>query len=126
MLMPNYLDWLHVKHILMLSLLLTTISIITIYILISRFLMLREGLTPKPQGEFVGRGIISIIVVQIWLAGTEIAKIYEPKEPWGIIFALCAFGPIIIAWIFHKVAMRFIKEEKAAQASSSNPAPLDS
>jgi len=110
------------------SFLLITIAAILLYIPVSRFLMVRVGLTPKPKGEFVGRGIISVIAVQIWLAGTEIAKIYEPKELWGIVFALYAFGPIIIAWVFHNVAMRFIKEDKAEQAeqpASSNPDPLD-
>jgi hypothetical protein len=127
MLMPNYLDILHNKHIFMLSFLLTTILIITIYILISRFLMLREGLILKPKGEFVGKGIISFIAVQIWLAGVEIARLYEHKDlvdqPWS--FLLYGFGPLIIAWIFYKVSIRFIKEDKAEQSFSSNPGPLD-
>ncbi len=128
--MPNRIGLLDVKHFGMFYLLLATIATITAYILVSRFLMIREGLTPKPKGEFVGRGIISVIAVQIWLVGTQIANVYAipimEKRPWGIISGgfLGGFGPIIIAWVFHKVAMRFIKEDKAEQAVSSNPAPL--
>ncbi|MFA6101482.1 MAG: hypothetical protein WCV67_01450 [Victivallaceae bacterium] len=123
--MPNSIGDLDVKHGFMLSLLLATITVIPVYILISRFLMIREGLTPKPKGEFVGKGIILIISWQIWLAGAQIAKTYEPKERWGIIFALCLFVPIIIAYTFYKVSMRLLREDKTEQAASSNPATLD-
>ncbi|MEI8246544.1 MAG: hypothetical protein WCI51_11980 [Lentisphaerota bacterium] len=123
--MPNSIGDRDVKHGFMLSLLLATIAVIPIYILISRFLMIRAGLTPKPKGEFVGKGIILILAWQIWLAGSEIARIYDPKEPWGITFALCVFGPTIIAYTFYKVSMRLLREDKTEQAASSNPAPLD-
>ena len=123
--MPNSIGDRDVKHGFMLSLLLATIAVIPVYILISRFLMIRERLILKPKGEFVGKGIISIIAWQIWLAGSEIARIYEPKEPWGIIFALCVLGPIIIAYTFYKVSMRLLREDKAEQALPGKPAPLD-
>lgn len=117
-----------------LSFLIMTIAVILIYIPASRFLMFREGLTPKSKGEFVGKGIILIISWQIWLAGVQIAKVYGPKSFEAtplftlnafLVDGLNVFGPIIIAWVFYKISMRVIKEDKAEQSESSNPAPLD-
>jgi hypothetical protein len=53
------------------SLLIMTVAAVLIYIPVSRFLMIREGLTPNPKGEFVGKGIILIIAWQIWFAGVQ-------------------------------------------------------
>jgi len=107
-------------------LLLITIVAILIYIPVSRFLMLREGLIPKPKGEFVGKGIILIIAVQIWLAGTEIARAYLPKDfaarEWIIGDSIKVIAPILIALIFYKVAMKFIQEDKTEQTTREKPA----
>ena len=105
------------------SLLIMTIVVILIYIPISRFLMLREGLTPKPNGEFVGKKIILIIAIEIFVVGSEMIHAYSPNNfeprPLRIVAILIAYAaPILIAWIFYKVAMKFIQEDKTEQVAN--------
>jgi hypothetical protein len=108
------------KHIgRMLSWLITTAAVIPVYIFASRFLMIQAGLVPELKGEMVGRGILLIISFQIWLVGSEICDAYAPikkgyshikEEPWE---AVSVIGPILLAWIFYKVAMRLVKKDKS-------------
>lgn len=115
------------------SLLIMTIAAILIYIPVSRFLMIREGLTPKPKGEFVGKGIIQIIAWQIWLAGIQIARVYEPKDlvamPWNsndnISLILIFFAPIVVALVFYKVSMKFIPEDKRERTKSGHTVSMN-
>jgi len=101
--------------------LLMTITVLLIYIPVSKFLMLREGLIPKPKGEFVGKGIITILAWQIWLVGSEIAEAYLPKnltaKPWNISDISGLIAPIIIACVFYKVAVKFIQKDKTEQVA---------
>lgn len=131
--LANHIGWpTGIEHGNMLTLFLATIAAVTGYIFVSRFLMLREGLLPKPKGEFVGKGIILIIAVEIFIVGSEIARAYLPKDfaarPWNIsdiIELILGLAPIIIACIFYKFAIKFIQEDKAEQTAKEKPATLD-
>ena len=100
------------------SLLIMTIAAVLIYIPVSRFLMIREGLTPKPKGEFVGKGIILIIALQIWLVGSQALSPLEAKSSSTIVVgALVLFVPLIIACIFYKVSMKIIEDKAPGKPS---------
>jgi hypothetical protein len=122
---------LDVKHFYMCHWFLATIVAIAVYIPVSRFMMIREGLIPKPKGEFVGKGIIQIVAVQIWFAGIEIANSYAPtdfKAELGNRFVslfLIVFAPLIVANFFYMISIKFIKEDKTEQSPSSNSAPAN-
>ena len=103
-----------------LSLFIATLIAIPIYVIISKILMIKEGLSPI-KGEFVGRGIVTIIALQIWIISSQMVDHFAPvekgythikEEPWE---SVGTFGSIFIAWVFYKVAMLFIKKSQKVE-----------
>lgn len=98
-----------------LSMLTATLVIIPIYVAVSKYWMKTLGLNPV-RGEFIGKGIVTIIAWQIWFISSDIARgltpikegyTHVPEEPWGLIGLV---GPLLIAVIFCKITMRLIEK----------------
>ncbi len=107
------------------SLLIATVLAIPAYILVSKFLMKREGLIPDSRGEFIGRGILFIIAFQICMVGNVISFTYLPVGqrdahieifPWELIRG---FAPILAAILFYKLAIHFLKIKTATRRKFS-------
>jgi hypothetical protein len=98
-----------------LSIFIATLLAIPAYILVSKFLMKQEDLTPDSRGEFIGKGILFIIAFQMWMVGSSSFEAYGPvaqgysylkKEPWNLIGFV---APILAAILFYKLAIHFLK-----------------
>ena len=103
------------------SFFIATILVIPLYIAIAKFFILREGKAPLRKGEFVGRGIITLLGIMIWLVLNQIIMEYAPVEqgfknvkefPWRL---LASIAPFIIALLFYKVALTVLKKQEAAE-----------
>ncbi len=106
-----------------LSLLAGTVLAVPAYAFLSRNLMKREDLTPV-RGNLIGRGIIAVTAVEIVMLGMRLFDIFAPVEeghtylkedPW---MSVGFFGPILIAWVFYKVAVAIL------QAKGVLPPPI--
>jgi hypothetical protein len=92
---------------------LVTLIAILLYAGLSRLLMNKAGLIPS-RGEFIGKGIVLLVSVMIWLAIANAVRKFAPgreaydhpfENPW---LWVENFGSILIAWTFYKIAMRII------------------
>lgn len=117
-----------------LSFLAASLLAIPAYAFVSKYVMTRESLTPKPRGEFIGKGIILLIALQIWSVGRDAIDAYAPvregyshikKEPWD---AIGIFGPILTAWLFYSISVRIlgtdIRDKAVETASVGEPCSL--
>jgi hypothetical protein len=104
------------------------------YAFVSKYVMTRESLTPEPRGEFIGKGIILLVALQIWSVGSDAIDAYAPvkegyshikEEPWD---TLAIIGPILIAWLFYSISVRIlgtdIRDKAAGTASDGEPCSL--
>jgi hypothetical protein len=104
------------------------------YVFVSKHVMARESLTPEPRGEFIGKGIILLIALQIWSVGGDAIDAYAPlregyshikEEPWD---TLGVIGPIFIAWLFYSISVRIlgtdIRDKAVETASDGQPCSL--
>lgn len=91
----------------------TTILAILLYVWLSKILMARAGLLPE-KGEFVGKGILTILTIELWVALSSLVDFYAPtkegyqhikESPWEL---LGTFGSILFAWICYKLAVKLI------------------
>jgi len=109
------------------SLLFGSLCAIPCYLLVSKKLILGEGLVPT-KGEFVGRRLIGLLTFQVWFVLTSLIDEFAPVEPgysyvketpWEFVGF---FGPFLGAWVFYKLAMRFVArfvaDSQVAEASS--------
>ena len=97
------------------STLLATVFGILLYVVLARFLLRKEGIAITGVQGLVGRGLVFLVSIQIFLAGVEILRIYPP--PWadptqdfaGLWVLLVILGFALLAWAAHKVALKLLK-----------------
>jgi hypothetical protein len=111
----------------MFFLLLAAVIILPTYILLSKFLMKREGLTPI-KGEFIGRGVMQIIALLIWISGSTVIDSFKLMDQGNVVLALVSgLAPLIIAVVFYDIATKIIEKNNAKQAvdhvATATPAP---
>ena len=116
------------KEFAILYILAATIVIIPFYILISRKIILSEKMEIKGKREFVGKGILTLVAWEIWLALSELVRAFAPvkegekyikEAPWNI---LGIIGPILIAWVFYRIASSVLKIKDVEQGIKDNTA----
>ncbi len=105
--------------------LVAALLMIPLYVVLSKLLILAEGLTAI-KGEFVGKGILTIIALLIWFSLARLADVvvfaregdsYLPREPWA--WGLVGFIlPIVIACAFYKISARLMKINGAEPSTS--------
>ena len=108
-----------IKTVSVIPLFIFTLFVIPLYIYVSKFLMIKENLTPV-KGEFIGKGIVLIISWQIWLAANQLVNYFAPvkkgtnikEEPW---MGVGVLGSIFIAVLFYKSVM-FILNKRNLEA----------
>jgi hypothetical protein len=102
------------------DLLLLTLIAILLYVSLSRLLMSQAGLVPA-KGEFIGKGTVLLVSVQIYTLSSKVAEPYlsdathEPKAGFydsDLMFGIMTLGPLCAAIVFYKLSMRFIKKRK--------------
>ncbi|MDQ8209760.1 hypothetical protein QEH52_19735 [Coraliomargarita sp. SDUM461003] len=110
----------------MLSLLIALAIIVPLYVFISKRLYYSEQLEVSGRGEFIGKGILTLIAWMIWLSLSEFVREYAPvkegythikEEPWD---TLGFIAPIIIAWAFYKIASKALTKSKVDQGGIVN------
>jgi len=89
------------------SSLVATLCVVPVYVLVSRFLMMKEGFIPV-RGEFIGKGIVLIIAFEIGLSGFSYIDELAPIEP---PLDLARLAPWILAWLVYKVSTRIIEDK---------------
>jgi hypothetical protein len=103
-------------HGVTIDLFLLTLIAIPLYAGLSRLLMNKAGLIPS-RGEFIGKGIVLLVSVMIWLVIPGVVREFAPdgevygrpiKNPW---LRIESFGSILIAWLSYKIAMRIIERD---------------
>ena len=107
--------FIHIANII--PFLFATLLVLPLYVYLSRFLMIKENLTPV-RGEFIGKGIVLIISCQIWLASNQLINYFIPlkhgseirEDKW---MSVSVFGSIFIAILFYKSAMFIINRSKS-------------
>jgi hypothetical protein len=91
--------------------------IVSLYVVLSRFVMIREGLTPS-RGEFIGKEILVLTALGIWFTVSQLVHEFAPgrenydspiESPW---LWIENFGSILAAWVFYRLAMRIIEKRR--------------
>jgi len=106
------------------SLLFGALCVIPCYVFVSNQLILGEGLIPT-KGEFIGRKIVVLLTFQVWVVFSMLIDEFAPvkqgfthvkETPWNFVGFI---GSFLFAWIFYKLAMKFVVDSRKAQ-----PLPL--
>lgn len=91
------------------SSLIATLCVVPFYLLVSRFVMKKEGLVPA-KGEFVGKGIVIIIALEIGQCGFDyIDRLVPIESPLESV----RLAPWLVAWLFYAVSTRIIGKNRA-------------
>ena len=112
-------------------LLMGTFITIPIYLIALARISPLMGFEPLPYKSHIGKGLISIIALQVWLLLSEIFDEYAPikdgythvhEEPWGILGFLV---PSAVAYILYKLGIaKFVNN--AEQVVTTNPTLAES
>lgn len=99
----------------MLSVLIATIIIIPVYILISKKIIKSEKMEVISKGEFIGKGILTLLSWEIWLALIELARVFVPVKEgfWNFLGFIVS---ILIALVFYKIASGMLNIKDVEQS----------
>ncbi len=100
------IDKLLPEHSNMLSLLLGAILMTGVYVWLSMKLFRTENFEYSGIADFIGSGILTLFAFLIWLALNELL------EPYFDATLLAFLTPLLIAWLFYRVASRALLPKK--------------
>lgn len=116
-----YVDKLLPERSNMLSLLIGAVIMLGAYIGISNLLFKSEKMQISGKEDFIGSGILTLLSFLIWLSLNELLERYYDEA--GLLGFL---APVLIAWLFYKMASKALVSQKVDQDDvvNSEAAPL--
>ena len=97
------------------STLLATVFGILLYVVLARLLLRKEGIAITGVQGLVGRGLVFLVSIQIFLAGADITRVYAPlredmaRDLTSLWALLGIFYSALLAWAVHRVALKLLK-----------------
>lgn len=98
--------------------LIATMFMVPVYVFVSRFVMMKEGLVPA-KGEFIGKGIAVIVALAIAISGDQSTEAIPADSPWGLVRLV----PLLVAGLFYGTSRLVIERVKDKEQDEAEGEP---